>query len=251
MSRHKSKETTEATDQARREADLVRNRIEELRESSIIGDFDLKHLKAVHAYIFQDLPHHRPGVTRANTKHWTKRRALEDKPDRYDVPYVSQDVAKHISKILRHFGGPASLIGLASDDAARRLAKLYGDLDYGHAFYEGNSRTLREFTRTLAAAAGFSLDWIGSGVGAKERNALYLARDLAVYERVFPGLNEARAMSTEDKREYEAFFTVERLQNAVGATTLEAIVRSRLRKLNGVGQEADASASFPDLLSAA
>ncbi len=85
----------------------------------------------------------------------------------------------------------------------------------------------------------------------KERNALYLARDLAVYERVFPGLDEARAMSTKDKREYEAFFTVERLQNAVGATTLEAIVASRLRRLNSVGREADASANFPDLRTAA
>jgi cell filamentation protein len=234
-----------------REAALVSNRLRELRQAPISGAFDLKHLKAIHAYIFQDLPHHRPGVTRANSAHWTKRRALEDRPDRYDVPYVTRGVAKRVGKILRGFGGPASLSALAPEAVADRMAKLYGDLDHGHAFYEGNSRTLREFTRTLAAAAGFSLDWVGSGVGANERNALYLARDLAVYEREFPGLDEARAMSTEDKREYEAFFTVERLQAAVGAETLEAILGSRLRKLASVGREADAGSDFPGLQTAA
>jgi fido (protein-threonine AMPylation protein) len=50
------------------------------------------------------------------------------------------------------------------------LAGLYADLDHARGFYEGNSRTLREFTRSLAEAAGFTLDWIGTGAGASERN---------------------------------------------------------------------------------
>ena len=64
--------------QAPREADLVKNRIEELFEHPIAGKFDAVHLKAVHAYIFQDVPEHRPGVVRADTaESWIKRRALE------------------------------------------------------------------------------------------------------------------------------------------------------------------------------
>ena len=54
----------------------------------------------------------------------------------------------------------------------RRIATLYAAFDHAHGFHEGNSRTLRAFTRSLAAA-GFTLDWVGSGVEAKERNALF------------------------------------------------------------------------------
>jgi cell filamentation protein len=97
-------------------------------------------------------------------------------------------------------------------------------LDHAHGFYEGNSRTLREFTRELAEEAGFTFDWTKTGVTAKERNELYLARDLAVYEREFPGLNEDKAMQTDDRREYEAYFTLEYLQKAAGDRTLEAII---------------------------
>lgn len=239
------------TRRARLEADLVGNRIEELREKPISGRFDFAHLKAVHAYIFQDLPQHRPGVTRANIANWTKRRGLEGRSELYDVPYRSKGVARHGAAILRRFGGPVALSGLEPAEAAERLAVLYADLDHAHAFYEGNSRTLREFTRQLATAAGFTLDWIGAGAGPAERNALYLARDLAVYEREFPGLNEARAMSTADRREYEAFFTVKRLRAAAGRETLEAIMKARLRKNPGVGRGADAKPGFPILNAAA
>jgi cell filamentation protein len=85
--------------------------------------------------------------------------------------------------------------------AARQLAALYADLDHAHGFYEGNSRTLREFTRSLAEASGFTLAWIVTGVEASERIQLYIARDAAVPERAFPGPTEQRAtMTARDKR---------------------------------------------------
>lgn len=107
---------------------------------------------------------------------------------------------------------------------------LYADLDHAHGFYEGNSRTLREFTRSLAEASGFTLDWIGTAVGAAERNQLYLARDAAVLERAFPGLTEQRAMATDNRAEYEAWFRLERLRGMMGEKTLEALVWERLRR---------------------
>ena len=42
---------------------------------------------------------------------------------------------------------------------AIRMGQLYADLDYLHPFSEGNSRTLRTFTRQLAREVGFN--WIG------------------------------------------------------------------------------------------
>jgi hypothetical protein len=50
----------------RREALLVANRLSQLAESPIRGSFDLAHLQAIHAHVFQDLPHHRPGALRGD-----------------------------------------------------------------------------------------------------------------------------------------------------------------------------------------
>jgi len=216
-------------EQQQLEADLVQNRIRELYEYPIKGSFDAGHLTKIHAYIFQDLPHHRPGTTRDDTAEtWIKHRALEGRSSIYQVPYVSQGVGAKITAALEQFGGAAAFKGLTPDVVATRMAQLYGDLDYAHGFYEGNSRTLREFTRELAAEAGYRLDWTGTGVGAKERNALYVARDLAVLERAYPGLTPETGMQTSDRAEYEASLVLEGLRRAVGDRTLAAIIGDAL-----------------------
>ncbi len=220
-----------------READLFVPRIIQLHLDPIKGNFDTDHLKTVHAYIFQDLPHHRPGITRDDTaESWIKHRALEGRPVVYDVPYVSQGVEARITDILGQFGGVDSLKGLTLDTAAGRLAGLYGDLDHAHGFYEGNSRTLREFTRELASEAGFTLDWVKTAIGAKERNELYVARDLAVLERAYPDLTSEKAMQTNDRAEYETFFVIEGLRRMVGDKSLIAIIREGLER-GGIEQQ--------------
>jgi cell filamentation protein len=210
------------------EADLVDNRIGELYENPIKGNFDANHLKAIHRYIFQDLPHHQPGIVREDTESWVKHRALESRPVVYDVHYASQGIESKIADILEQFGGPDTIKGLTSDDAATRLAELYGDLDHAHGFNEGNSRTLREFSRELAEEAGFNLDWVKTGIEAQQRNELYIARDLAVLDRAFPDLTEDKAMQTNDRAEYEAYCVMANLRNAVGDKSLEAIIRQGL-----------------------
>ena len=213
----------------RREADLVAVRIKELYESPIRGRFDVAHLQAVHAYLFQDLAHHRPGIVRGDTDDgWIKHRSLEGQSAAYAVHYAHRDVEEKIRGILREFGGSVSLRGLGLEDAAHRIAQLYGALDHAHGFYEGNSRTLREFTRALAADAGYALDWVKAGVGGKERNELYIARDVAVLERAFPGRSAERAMVTSDRGEYEAWFVLVGLRRAMGGRSLEAIIRNGL-----------------------
>lgn len=220
----------EKRETAAREAALVANRIEELYEKPVRGKFDLQHLKAVHAHIFQDLPQHRPGVTRGDTGDWIKHRVPEGYGGGYDVHYEAKDVAGKMADILDQFGGQEAIEDLEADEAAERLAELYGDLDHAHGFLEGNSRRLREFTRELANEAGFVLDWAQTGTGAKERNALYLARDLAVLERAFPALTPERAMQTKDRTEYEASFVIEGLRRVVADMSLATIIRSRLRR---------------------
>ncbi len=217
--------------QEKREADLVGIRISELHENPIRGSFDAAHLKAIHAYLFQDLPHHKPGTTRGDTHSWVKHRALEGQRAVHDVPYAHKDIEKRLTDILHDFGGPDPLKNIAPDEAASRIARLYGDLDHTHGFYEGNSRTLREFTRELAAEAGYTLDWVKTGVGTKERNELYVARDVAVLERAYPDLTPERALTTNDRLEYETSFVLERLRRAMGKRSLDAILLDRLSPL--------------------
>jgi fido (protein-threonine AMPylation protein) len=211
-----------------RERKLVFARIKELAENPIRGRFDTAHLKAMHAYLFQDLPEHQPGVIRGDTDGWHKARELEGRGPSHVVHYMHTGVEARIDTILQDFGGPATLRGVPRQAAAVRLAKLYGDLDHAHGFCEGNSRTLREFMRELALAAGHTLRWIRSDIGPDARNALYVARDVAVLERSYPGLTEERAMATADRAEYVAWWHLKKLRELQGENSLEHIVGEAL-----------------------
>lgn len=46
------------------------------------------------------------------------------------------------------------------------MAHLYGDLDHIYSFLQRNDRTLREFTRSLAQAAGYELNRTPTSAGA-------------------------------------------------------------------------------------
>ena len=122
----------------------------------------------------------------------------------------------------------AWLRGLRLDAAATRLATLHGDLGHAHGFYEGDSRTLREFTRSLALAAGYTLDWTRIGIGAEARNALYVARGVAILERLYPGLTEARTTATGDRGEYQAWWHLAKLRTLQGEKSLERIIGAAL-----------------------
>jgi fido (protein-threonine AMPylation protein) len=222
---HDFNESAKRAQQERREADLVANRARELYEKPIAGKFDAQHLQAVHAYLFQDTPRHQPGVIRDETGGWIKLRALEDKPGVYEVAYLADGVEGRIKSVLDDFGGPAALRGLSADESARKLARLYGDLDHAHGFYEGNSRTLREFTRTLAAEAGFKLDWTGTNVSPDQRNALYAARDLEVLTRQYPGMTPDTANTP---AEYEATLQAASFRKTLGEHPLEKIIQDSL-----------------------
>lgn len=135
--------------------------------------------------------------------------------------------------------------GLSLAEAAARLSGLYDDLDHAHGFYEGNSRTLREFTRELTLAAGFNLQWGHTNTGAAERDALYIARDVALLDRAFPGLTPDRGMATDDRAEYEKSVALERLRRQMGERSLQAIIRERLT-LRGTPQQPSVDANVAD-----
>lgn len=97
-------------------------RIGELYEEPINGTFDVDHLKAIHAHIFQDLPLHRPGRMRSDTsRSWIKHRALEGRPLVYDISYGSRDVEACIAMTLDQFTAAEPIGRLTLDAAADRI----------------------------------------------------------------------------------------------------------------------------------
>lgn len=213
-----------------READFVSNRLRQVHEQPILGGFDVDHLRAIHSHIFQDFPDFRPGTIRGDTPNWVKDRKLEGIQGVYQVPYMSQGIETQIKSILNKLEAPKTIKGISPDLASEKIAKLYADLDHAHAFHEGNSRTLREFTRQLADESGYNLDWSPMNLDEKARNQLYLARDLAVLQRVHPDLTLEKGMKSLDRAEYEASLDLENLRQAVGEKSLNRIIRNSLTR---------------------
>lgn len=73
----------------------------------------------------------------------------------------------------------------------RALGNLYAELDYAHPFRDGNSRSLRIFTRQLAQACGYSLDWERFNRSPGARDLLYIARDRSVNALALPDIRHA------------------------------------------------------------
>ncbi|MGP4059408.1 Fic/DOC family protein [Halobacillus sp. H74] len=135
------------------EALVTTRRLSELQERPIEGDFDLRHLQRIHAYLFKDL-----------------------------YPFAGEIRSENIVKDGFSFA-QARFIPLASKPLFQQLMiedwehmdqkMLAGKLTYYmaeinvlHPFREGNGRSLREFIRCIAIEAGYILDW---AVVPKER----------------------------------------------------------------------------------
>lgn len=199
---------TEGNDEGQRsrreelESRCTRRRIMELRYDPVRGDFDAEHLKEVNRRIFEDLPKHgfddvTPGEYRPPVEgndDWIKTRTLESVGIRATVAYSSmdEDAQARLDKALEA-ADPEQLGQLKTAEAAETLAELYTELDYIHPFPDGNSRTLREFTKELAEEAGFDLDWKPISQSQSGRDVLYIARDLSVNERAMSELKDDRA----------------------------------------------------------
>lgn len=178
-------------DSARDEGAAAFVRIKELYRRPVEGRFDTAHLLEVHRRIFQDLPHHGPGGYRPDAPGHYKVRGLDSSPMVYEVPYArGQEIATRLSETLQA-GLLQELREADHETFVARMARLYGDLDYAHPFREGNSRTLREFTRELAQAAGKTMHWHHIAARMQGRDLLYLARDAEIFRRHFPGIEGA------------------------------------------------------------
>lgn len=204
------------------EALFVVNRIWELHESPVVGRFDVAHLCEIHRRLFQDIPQYHPGQLRPDAPYHLKARALGSFHVRYYVPYaprktIVEGLARTLHPVLL-----SELSRLSEVAFVQRLAALYSELDYWHPFEEGNSRTLREFTRQLAHSCGYELDWGATSADEHAQDVLYLARDRAVFARAFPKLTAQIAMTTDNRIEFEAYMIMQQFRSVPTLETLLA-----------------------------
>lgn len=166
----------------RAEGDYAQARIAQLQHNPIQGAFDVAHVRAINRYIFQDV-YPDAGELRSVRGQWGKGRALHDR--RYAVYYKpAEEMHNELPQVLARANAENWAQHDTPETLAAPLAKLYADLDFQHPFADGNSRTLREFTRCwVAEKTSQQLTWAHTADPFETRDALYLARDAEVLRR--------------------------------------------------------------------
>ena len=189
-------------------------RIAELEENPVQGNFNISHLKEIHRRIFQDFPklgsditpgQFRPSV--GNNLDWVKTRQLESVNAISNVAYsnMSSDVQKKLNKILSTID-TKKLSKLDKNEFSKSIADLYIAIDYIHPFKDGNSRTLRTFTKQIAKESGYALEWEALNKNPAGRDILYIARDISVNKI-------ALTLAKTDGTKRDITFTLDQLGN--------------------------------------
>ncbi|MEJ7137847.1 Fic family protein [Amphibiibacter pelophylacis] len=183
-------------------------RIAELEANPVAGRFDITHLKEINRRIFQDLPgvgfdDVTPGEFREPVPEgvdWIKQRGLTTVEGSFYVAYSRMDdeAISWLNQVLET-ADPDTLCGLTPPEFTACLARIYTELDYVHPFSDGNSRTLRTFTRQLARESGYEIDWERFDRSDVGRDLLYIARDLSVNGLAAPNIQHE---STKRKVQY-------------------------------------------------
>lgn len=129
------------------EADFTAGRAYQLREKPLQGDFDLKHLQAIHRYMFQD------------TYAWAGEIRTLDISKGADRFCNFKHIESEMAKITAKLAADDHLLGLQPTDFADKAAHYFADINAVHPFREGNGRAQREFINHLAANAGYVVAW--------------------------------------------------------------------------------------------
>jgi fido (protein-threonine AMPylation protein) len=156
---------------SRAESVLVIGRATELSTKPIKGNFDLKHLQAIHKYLFQDVYDWAGKIRTVNISKGNSPFARVDFIESY-----MQDVHRHLAK-------DNFLRALEKKAFVEKFTNVYGDINAAHPFREGNGRATREFMVQLAEQAGYSLD---QSILGKDRAAWNKASEDSVHGRMEP-----------------------------------------------------------------
>lgn len=129
------------------EADFTAIRILELAQNPIEGKFDLAHLCAIHAHLFQDVYDWAGEVRSVDII-------------RGDSRFCNvRQIQSYSNSVFNALKAENYLIGLGPGEIADRLAHYLSEINAIHPFREGNGRVQRLFISQLADQAGYFLDY--------------------------------------------------------------------------------------------
>lgn len=117
-----------------------------LRKKGITGDFDVKHIKQIHKYLFEDIY---PFAGEFRTENIAKGEFRFAQSE-----YIEPELENLLNKLKKE----NYLEGLDKKELAIKLSYYLAELNVLHPFREGNGRTNREFIRQLALKNGYQLD---------------------------------------------------------------------------------------------
>jgi len=129
------------------EADLVASRSRELASNPIQGGFDLKHLQAIHRYLFGDV------------YDWAGQLRTVDISKNGNLFAHQAYIAGAAEAIFQALAKENRLLGLAKTTFSARAAYFMSEMNALHPFREGNGRTQREFISHLSLANGYYIAW--------------------------------------------------------------------------------------------
>ena len=129
------------------EADLVAARSRELVRNPLKGQFDLRHLQAIHHYLFGDL------------YEWAGELRTVDISKNDNMFAHHAHIVSAAELIFERLAAAQYLAGLDADAFSSRVAYFLGEINALHPFREGNGRAQREFISHLAQANGYYIAW--------------------------------------------------------------------------------------------
>lgn len=133
------------------EADLSSARLIELLENPIQGDFSLAHLCAIHGHIFQDV------------YPWAGKPRVVD-TGKGDTMFLRHQQIEERFRVVTERLSRTNFLGDFHGDLeafSEEAGTVFAEINFIHAFREGNGRTQREFLAMLATRAGFEISWAG------------------------------------------------------------------------------------------
>lgn len=119
----------------------------ELDLEPLPGAFDLRHLCAIHGYLFQDVYAWAGELRMVSIAKDTSVFAL---PGRIEGAAV---------QVFRELAKDGYLVGLRKGRFVERLAHHFAEINALHPFREGNGRSTRVFLQQLARGAGYELEY--------------------------------------------------------------------------------------------
>ncbi|WP_022955709.1 Fic/DOC family protein [Perlucidibaca piscinae] len=131
------------------ETELVTIRAAIISESPIRGQFDLAHLQAIHAFLFQDI------------YPWAGELRVVDIGKNATAFLRHQDIPEMAARIHDELHQEQLLTGLDARTFSERAAYYLARINLMHPFREGNGRAQREFIQQLANGAGYFINWAG------------------------------------------------------------------------------------------